>query len=106
MARRRKKSNEIGKVFVEHGGVGFCEATPVGLVGESYGTLYGHETDRDLPRVCRCVTCFFRLLRTSRVGFAARLFILFSYPCPAEHEREWPPCKVILIVFQAWQPMP
>ena len=27
-------------------------------------------------------------------GYAARLFILFSFPCSADHERGWPPCKV------------
>ena len=29
-------------------------------------------------------------------GYAARLFLLFSFPCPADHERDWPPCKVVL----------
>ena len=24
----------------------------------------------------------------------ARLFLLFSFPCSADHERDWPPCKV------------
>ena len=27
-------------------------------------------------------------------GYAARLFLLFSFPCSADHERDWPPCKV------------
>ena len=27
-------------------------------------------------------------------GYAARLFILFPFPCSADHERDWPPCKV------------
>ena len=26
---------------------------------------------------------------------AARLFLLFSFPCSADHERDWPPCKVV-----------
>ncbi|CAN0266126.1 unnamed protein product, partial [Ascophyllum nodosum] len=26
--------------------------------------------------------------------YAARLFLLFSFPCSADHERDWPPCKV------------
>ena len=30
-----------------------------------------------------------------RGEFAARLVILFSFPCSADHEREWPPCKVV-----------
>ena len=31
-------------------------------------------------------------------GYAARLFILFSFPCSADHERDWPPCKVVFRV--------
>ena len=27
-------------------------------------------------------------------GYAARLFLLFYFPCSADHERDWPPCKV------------
>ena len=27
-------------------------------------------------------------------GYAARLFF-FSFPCSADHERGWPPCKVV-----------
>ena len=34
-------------------------------------------------------------------GYAARLFLLFSFPCSADHEeRDWPRCKV---VFSGWQ---
>ena len=25
-------------------------------------------------------------------------FFLFSFPCSADHERDWPPCKVVLRV--------
>ena len=32
-------------------------------------------------------------------GYAARFFFLFSFPCSADHERDWPPCKV---VFSGW----
>ena len=28
-------------------------------------------------------------------GYAARLFLLFFFPCSADHERDWPPCKVV-----------
>ena len=28
-------------------------------------------------------------------GYAARLFVLLSFPCSADHERDWPPCKVV-----------
>ena len=27
--------------------------------------------------------------------YAARLFLLFFFPCSADHERDWPPCKVV-----------
>ena len=27
-------------------------------------------------------------------GCAARLFFFFFFPCSADHERDWPPCKV------------
>ena len=51
---------------------------------------------------------FIYFLRTSSVGagggggYAARLFLLLSFPCSADHERDWPPCKV---VFSGWQPI-
>ena len=35
-------------------------------------------------------------------GCAARLSLLFSFPCSADHERDWPPCTV---VFSACQPI-
>ena len=28
-------------------------------------------------------------------GGAARLFLFFSPPCSADHERDWPPCKLV-----------
>ena len=31
-------------------------------------------------------------------GYAARLFLLFSFPCSADHERDWPPCKAVFRV--------
>ena len=30
-------------------------------------------------------------------GGAARLAPLFSFPCPADHEQDRPPCKVVLL---------
>ena len=30
-------------------------------------------------------------------GYAARLFLLFSFPCSADHERDWPPRKVVFL---------
>ena len=27
--------------------------------------------------------------------YAARLFLLFSFPYSADHERDWPPCKLV-----------
>ena len=26
---------------------------------------------------------------------AARLFFIYFFPCSADHERDWPPCKVV-----------
>ena len=34
--------------------------------------------------------------------FLSLVFLLFSFPCSADHERDWPPCKV---VFSGWQPI-
>ena len=28
-------------------------------------------------------------------GGAARLFLFFPPPCSADHERDWPPCKLV-----------
>ena len=30
-------------------------------------------------------------------------FILFSFPCSADHEREWPQCTCKVVVFSGWQ---
>ena len=40
---------------------------------------------------------FFLILRTSSVQGegAARLFFSFFFPCSTDHERDWPPCKVV-----------
>ena len=46
--QREVRDNETGKVAIAHGSVEFCEATSIGLADESYKSLYGHETDRDL----------------------------------------------------------
>ena len=49
------------------------------------------------------VIFYFYFLRTSSAGGrggAARLF--FFFPCSADHDRDWPPCKV---VFSGWQPI-
>ena len=41
----------------------------------------------------------FYFLRTGSAqgggGGAARLFLFFFFPCSADHERDWPPCKVV-----------
>ena len=28
-------------------------------------------------------------------GYAARLIIFSYFPCSADHERDWPPCKIV-----------
>ena len=45
-------------------------------------------------------------LRTSSLGGGGMLpdfLFLFSFPCSADHERDWPPCKVSF--FSGWQPI-
>ena len=48
--------------------------------------------------VCR-VIFFFCVLRTSTArgagGGALPDFFFFFFPCSADHERDWPPCKVV-----------
>ena len=52
-----------------------------------------------MRRVIFIVLFFF--LRTSSArgggggGGAARLFLFLFFPCSADHERDWPPCKVV-----------
>ena len=36
-----------------------------------------------------------RAARGGGGGGAARLFFFFFFPCSADHERDWPPCKVV-----------
>ena len=44
-----ERGNETGKVAIAHGSsVEFCEATPIGQADDTYESLYGRETDRDL----------------------------------------------------------
>ena len=43
-----ERGNETGKVFIVHGRVEFCEATPMGLADESKESLYRRQTGRDL----------------------------------------------------------
>ena len=35
-------------------------------------------------------------------GYAAARLLLSSFPCSADHERDWPPCKA---VFSGWRPI-
>ena len=34
-------------------------------------------------------------------GALPELFILFFFPCSADHERDWPPCKVVFFGLAA-----
>ena len=94
-------SNETGKIVIAHRSVEFCEATPFNLVDESKESLYGRETDRDLRSACRCVSIFIFIF-SERAAWgvggvcAARLFILFSFPSSADHERDWPLLLLLL----------
>ena len=104
-----ERSNETGKLVIANGSVEFCEATPTGLVDEPkvYPCTDARPTETCVAPVD--ATLFLLIfLRTSSVGgwggggYAARRFFLFSFPCSADHERDWPPCKVI---FSGWQPI-
>ena len=50
----------------------------------------------DAPRDFIIIIIIFseRAARGGGGGVAARLFI-FIFPCSADHERDWPPCKVV-----------
>ena len=87
-----------------HGSVEFCEATHFDLVDKSKESLSGRETDRDLRSTCRCVTGFYLCSpNEQRGGCAARIFLMFSFPCSADQERDCPPYKV---VFSGWKSIP
>ena len=65
------------------------------------GVLVLAGTDLPPPRAqrseiyfCRCSPPFRYLVTPGWI------FILFSFPCSAIHERDWPPCEV---VFSGWQ---
>ena len=50
-ARHRQEKREatrLGRLFIAHGSIEFCESTPIGLADGSRESLYGRETDRDL----------------------------------------------------------
>ena len=36
-----------------------------------------------------------RTARGGGGGGTARLFLFLVFPCSADHERDWPPCKVV-----------
>ena len=112
-----ERSNETGNLIIADGSVEFCEATPIGLVDEpKVSSLYGRETDQDLRSATKtCVAPvdasrdFYSFSPNEQCGggggvggYTARLFMLFSFTCSADHERDWPPCKV---VFSGWQPI-
>ena len=49
-----------------------------------------------------CVFLYFcifseRAARGGEGGGAARLFLFSFFPCSADHERDWPPCKVVFL---------
>ena len=107
-------SQTVGKLLSHtHGSsVEFCEATPIGQVDES------KDPCKDVRRTETCVAptkhvdasrnFYFYFLRTSSVGgrgVRCQTFshVQYSFPCSADHERDWPPCKV---VFSGWQPIP
>ena len=106
-----ERCNETGKVAIAHGSVEFCEATPIGLADESWESLSGCETDRDHLLRNACVAprhvdasrdlffIFYFFLRTNSAGVGGgercQTFYFSFFPFSADHEREWPSCKVV-----------
>ena len=43
----------------------------------------------------RVIFFFFRNEQRAGGGGAARLFFLLFFSCTGDHERDWPPCKVV-----------
>ena len=89
-----ERSNETGKVVIAHGSVEFYEATPFDLVIIA--------RTRDGPRPAQRLDAwrdfyFYFSPNDQRRGvgggYAAILFILLFFPCSANHEWDWPPCK-------------
>ena len=101
-----------GKLVIADGCVEFCEATAIGLVDKPKVSLYGRETNQNCVAPVDASRDFIYFLRTSSGGrgggYAARLFLLFSFPCSVDHERDWPTILLNNIrrgfVFAAFDP--
>ena len=84
----------------------FCEATTIGLVDESRKSCTGARRAEtciasryvDMRHVFFCLF-FSNEQRGGGEGGAGRLSLLLSFPCSADHERDWPPCKVVSWVW-------
>ena len=103
-----ERGNWTGKVVFAHGSVEFCEATSIGLADESKESLYGRETDRDLRSAhgmsMRRVIFILFSPNEQRGGdwwVRCQTFFFAFFSFSVDHERDWPPCKV---VFSDWQP--
>ena len=103
---RKGRSNETGKLVIAHGSVEFREASP------SHSSTSQRNPCGDARRTKTCVAPVdasrnFHLFfspneQRGGLGGAARLFSLVLSSLLADHERDWPPCKV---VFSGWQPI-
>ena len=98
MVRHRQNKRKI----IAHGSVGFCDATPIVLVDElkKSGTGARRTETCVVPRhVDVSRDFYFVFVRTSSVGGGGGRFSLFFYfSCLADHERDWPVCKVVFRV--------
>ena len=82
-----ERGNETGKVFIVHGRVEFCEATPMGLADESKESLYRRQTGRDL-RTAELRSAYYTrksFKRTSLKKKGANLFVKWLKRICGEH---------------------
>ena len=100
-ARHRQEKREATRLGNGSPRVEFCEATPFGLVDESKESLYGRETDRNLRSGDASRFVFSSSERAVwEVGGGVRCQTIFVclFPCSADHERDWPPCIVCMVI--------
>ena len=98
--RQEKGGNETGKIVIAHGSVDFCEATPIGLADETKEFCTGARQTKTCAALRHVDASrelhFIFSERAGCVGEGGRrkLSLLFSFPCLANREQDWPPSKV------------
>ena len=106
--RQKREATRLGKLQSQSENIEFCEATHISrrVVGILVRTRDGPRTPTcvaprhvDAPRVYIHLLISPNEQRAGEVGGGGRcqtfFFLLFFFPCSADHERGWPPCKVV-----------